>query len=537
MKQFNIAVATTKNDSGRCLALFPGAFRPPHLAHFETVLSLVSRPDIDEVIIIITNRCRHIPGTSKALEPGVAIKVWSIYLQGIPKVRVELAPHSAVKHAQSYFERVNANDTLLFCAGESELKQGFGRFSKINALSRKYAITASVIASSSPPLQGGATALRTHLGKGQSGYEAFITALPNHLSPAQCEEVWQICYQNMREMHDIAKDKIREIIEQQGIGEIDNIHIAKNAKPDEIHCVQLTTGKRLFVKYANDTVKAAKLGQPLSLKPRARLYVERRALKWLASHSDYDIKLPDVIYFENKSKTLVLSEVLPNGHFMEDDLKKGNFDSLVLRKISAFLANCHRTPIQVDPFWGNPEAELQHWKNLLSLRTVGLQHLNLSEQVKHDLAKLKCASSKATQLGFFHLDFCPKNIRLFDNEIGIIDYELSSSIGDPAYDFGFLLGHVLFWGIITSAHFDSQQALQSAVSIYRKEIGHSWLVIYPRIVPFSGAAILYCLNNNKQSRQMETHLLNIAAALLEQKMDFLEDIFQIFYRVINHEFD
>ncbi|MCF6251765.1 MAG: phosphotransferase [Methylococcaceae bacterium] len=537
MTQCSIAVTSTEKTSGRCLALFPGAFRPPHLAHFQTVLSLVSRPDIDEVIIIITNRCRHVPGTSKALEPSVAIKIWSIFLQGIPKVRVELAPHSAVKHAQSYFKQVNSGDTLLFCAGENELKNGMGRFSEINTLAKKYAITASVIASSPPPLPGGATAIRTHLAKGRSGYEAFITALPNHLAPEQCEQVWQICYQNMREMRDIAKDKIREIIEQQGIGEIDNILIAKNAKPDEVHCVQLTTGQRLFVKYANDTVKAAKLGQPLSLKPRARLYVERRALKWLANHRDYGIKLPDVVYFENKSKTLMLSEVFPNGHFLEDDLKKGTFDSLVLTKVSSFLANCHRTLIQIEPFWGNPEAELQHWENLLSLRTVGLQHVNLSEQVKDDLAKLKCASAKVTQLGFFHLDFCPKNIRLFDNEIGIIDFELSSSIGDPAYDFGFLLGHILFWGIITSSHFDSQQALQSAVSIYRKVIGHSWLVIYPRIVAFSGAAILYCLNNNKQSRQKETQLLNIAAVLLEQKMDSLEDIFHIFYRVINHEFD
>ena len=528
---------TTKMTRGRCLALFPGAFRPPHLAHFETALSLASRADIDEVIIIITNRCRHIPGTSKALVPEVATKIWSIYLQDIAKIRVELAPHSAVKHAQSYFERVNTDDTLLFCAGESELKQGFGRFSKINTLSRKYAITASVIASSPPPLQGGATGIRTHLGKGRSGYEAFITALPNHLSPAQCKEVWQICFQNMREMHDIAKDKIREIIEQQGIGEIENIRIAKKAKADEIHCVQLKTGQRLFVKYANDTVKAAKLGQPLSLKPRERLYVERRALKWLANHSDYDIKLPDVIYFENKSKTLILSEVFPNGHFLEDDLKKGVFAPLVLTKISNFLANCHRTPIQVEPFWGNSEADLKHWENLLSIRTDGLQHVNLSKQLKHDLEMLKCASKKATQHGFFHLDFCPKNIRLINDEIGVIDFELSSNIGDPAYDFGFLLGHYLFWGIVVSSFSDCHQVVQRAIQSYREMIGHNWSIICPRILGFSAAAIIYCISRNKQPRQMETKLLNIATALLEQEVDSPEDFNLIFYRIFKHKFE
>ncbi len=530
-------MATTKKTKGRCLALFPGAFRPPHLAHFDTAVSLASRPDIDEVIIIISNRCRHIPGTPKALIPDVATKIWSIYLQDIAKVRIELAPHSAVKHAQSYFERVNSDDTLLFCAGKDELKNGLGRFSEISSLSRKHAITASVIASSPPPLAGGATAIRTQLAKGRSGFAAFISALPNHLTPKQCEQVWQICNQGMLEMHDIAKAKIRDIIEQQNIGEIDNIHSAKKAKADQVHCVQLTTGQQLFVKYANDTVKAAKLGQTLSLKPRTRLYVERRALKWLSGHNDDRINLPEVIYFENKSKTLILSEVLPNGHFLEEDFKKGVFDPIVIEKVTTFLANCHRTPEQIEPFWGNSGSDLRHWENLLSLRTVKLLSNNPYDQLKHDLEKLKCASSQAAQHGFFHLDFCPKNIRILDDKIGILDFELSSSVADPAYDFGFFLGHVLFWGIISNSHIDCQKALQHSVNIYHKAAGYLWPLVCPRILAFSGAAIIYCLNKNKQALQTETLMINIASKLLAQETDTFEGINLIFYHVFNHGFD
>ena len=530
-------MATTNKTKGRCLALFPGAFRPPHLAHFETALSLASRADIDEVVIIITNRCRHIPGTSKALVPEVATKIWSIYLQDIAKIRVELAPHSAVKHAQSYFERVNPEDTLLFCAGKDELKNGLGRFSKISTLSKKHAISASVIASSPPPLAGGATAIRTQLAKGRSGYKAFISALPNHLTPAQHEQVWQICNQGMLEMHDIAKAKIRNIIEQQDIGTINSIHIAKKAKADQVHCVRLTTGQQLFVKYANDTVKAAKLGQALSLKPRTRLYAERRALKWLSGQHNYQINVPEVIYFENKSKTLVLSEVLPGGHFLEQDFKKGVFDPLVLKKLTSFLASCHRTSEQIEPFWGDSDSELNHWENLLSLRTDSLQHQNFSDQLNYDLEILKSASSQATQHGFFHLDFCPKNIRILNDEIALIDFEFSSSIADPAYDFGFFLGHILFRGIISHSHIDCQQALQRAIHHYHNAIGHLWPFIYPRILAFSGAAIIYCLNKNKQPRQMQTLILNIAAILLEQEINTSEDINQILYRVFKHVLD
>jgi nicotinic acid mononucleotide adenylyltransferase/tRNA A-37 threonylcarbamoyl transferase component Bud32 len=537
MKQCAIDAATEKNTTGRTIALFPGAFRPPHRAHFETVHSLASRRDIDEVVVIITNRCRHVPGTTKALDTEVAEKIWSIFLQDVAKVRVEVAPNSAVKQAISYFERVNDEDTLLFCAGESDLKHGHGRFSKIRRLSREFGIPATVISSPVSKLTGGATAVRAYLADGDSRREAFIAALPNHLSAAQYEEVWQICCQGMREMHDIARDKIREIIERQGIGEIENISSAKNAKTDEVHCVQLNTGKRLFVKYANDTVKAAKLGQPLSLKPRTRVYAERRALKWLASHNGDGVELPDVIYFENKSKTLVLSEGCPGGHFLEDDIKQGVFDPVVAWKAGAFLAQCHDTPVHVKPFWGDAEADMQHWKNLLSLRTVGLQSDNHPEQMNQYLATLKCVSGKSNQQGFYHLDYCPKNIRLHGNEIGVIDFELSSSIGDPAYDFGFLLGHYLFWGIVTSSPSVCQQALHTAIQSYREVIGNSWSVMCPRIAPFSGAAIVHSLNKNKQPRCMETRLLNIAATLLKQNLDYVEELNLIFYHVFNIEFD
>lgn len=534
MKQCAQEAATEKNTTGRTIALFPGAFRPPHRAHFETVFSLASRKDIDEVVVIITNRCRHVPGTTKTLDTDVAEKIWSIYLQNISKVRVEVAPTSAVKQAISYFERVNDGDTLIFCAGESDLKQGRGRFSKINSLSRQYGITAKVISSPASRLSGGATAIRGYLSDGNSGREAFISALPAHLSPVQCQKIWVICCRGLKDMHDIARDKIRRAIEREGIGKIENISSTKKDKADQVHMVQLKSGNRLFVKYANDTVKAAKLGQPLSLKPRSRIYAERRALKWLTSHNSSNINLPKVIYFDSKTKLLILSEVCPGGKFLEDDLKQGIFDPVAAWKAGNFLGHCHSTPAGIPPLWGDNSADLQHWENLLSLRTTSLQSENHPVQIKKNLETLKCASNKATQQSLFHLDYCPKNIRLDGLEAGVIDFELASSIGDPAYDFGFLLGHILFWGIVTSSHNDCQQVLHTTVQSYQEVIGGDlWGAMLCRTMAFTGSAIIYCLNKNKLSRSTEKRLLNIAATLLAQDLDSIEDINLIFYRVFN----
>jgi aminoglycoside phosphotransferase (APT) family kinase protein len=525
----------TKKTSGRCLALFPGAFRPPHQAHYATACNLACRADIDEVIIIITNRCRLVPGTTKVLDADVAEKIWSIYLHYIPKIRVEVAPYSAVKHAIGYFERTSIGDKLLFCAGEGELKQGQGRFNKINVLSQKFGIPAQVIASPVPVLSGGATSLRILLAAGNSGCRAFMAALPRHLTTKQRAEVWQICSLSTKDIHDVARVKIRSIFEQQGIGEIEKISLTKNVKADAIHCVQLKSGKRLYVKYANDTVKAAKLGQPLSLKPRSRLYAERRALKWLASHNGFTVKLPEVIHFENKSKTLILSEVCPNHRFLEEDLKQGIFDPSVAWKASDFLAQCHHTTDPVPPFWGDKEADLQHWKNLLCLRTVDLQSNIFSACVNQNLEQLKCASEKATRYGFFHLDYCPKNIRLNEQYIGVIDFELSANIGDPAYDFGFLLGHYIYWGVATSSTDNCLQFLHTAVYSYREVIGDLWPIMVPRVLAFAGATIIHNLQRNEQSQQIQKRLLNIAFTLFTEKFDAKANINLIFYRVINYE--
>ena len=45
---------TGGNPSGvrQTVALFPGAFRPPHINHYETVRRLAERTDVDEVVVV-----------------------------------------------------------------------------------------------------------------------------------------------------------------------------------------------------------------------------------------------------------------------------------------------------------------------------------------------------------------------------------------------------------------------------------------------------------------------------------------------------
>ena len=65
------------------IALYPGAFKPPHRGHFDLVDQLVSRPDVSEVQIIVSTKDRG--GVS--VEQSLAI--WQLYLNKLgPKAKL-----------------------------------------------------------------------------------------------------------------------------------------------------------------------------------------------------------------------------------------------------------------------------------------------------------------------------------------------------------------------------------------------------------------------------------------------------------------
>lgn len=531
--------ASISAPKGRKLVLFPGAFRPPHRAHFNTVVNLATRTDIDEVVIIITNRCRRIPGTSKMLDSSVALKIWSIYLQNLStvrnKIRVEVAVHSAVKHAVGYFEKAQRGDTLLFCVGEKDFRQGTGRFNKIKKLSSQYDIVSSIIKSPVPELDGGATIVRSHLVDGSTGRDAFMTCLPRHLSSEQCEQVWKICCEGMQEMEDVAIQHIQSIVERNGFKNITLIDCAKSKKMDPVFRVRIDNGDCLFVKYANDTVKADQLGQPQRLKPRNRLYAEKRALKWLAANNPDQVKIPKVICFEKKTKTLILDDVSGGGRLLEDDLKQAVFDPQIARQASRFLAVCHTIQPPNEPFWGSDEADHKHWETMLNLRAINnisidYQLGKLTSSISDTLQSLRRASQNAMQRAVYHLDYCPKNIFVHDKQISVIDFEMSSTIGDPAFDFGCLLGHYLWWGMITTSNKACLENIRIALQAYRVGVSTRWTDISSRIAPFAATVILsrLAIHSHHLKPVFYHQLLETAFTLLASNLVRSEEIEQLF---------
>lgn len=521
-------------EKGRHIALYPGAFRPPHAAHFLAVRDLASRPHLDEVVVIISNRCRPIPGTTKALSADVAQQVWAIYLEDMEKVRVEIAQDTAVRHAMSYFERVTVGDTLEFCIGETDLGQGDDRFKRLGKLAKDAGVAATVVAIPTGAIPIRSTSLREALVQGDKGRQEFMSALPGHLTAEQRGRVWSLCQKGLREMVDVLKEKVATLLTRYDLGEIEELTSVGQTKMDQVLRVRTRDGNTWMVKYAGDTIDVGSVGHPQKPKPRERLSTERRALKWLKAHECGEVEVPNVVHFDKETWTLVMTEVCPDGLSVQDQLRKGTFDPTIAKVMGRFLARCHQSEKPVPPLWGDKDTDVQHWKRMLQLLTQEVALDGVSKNVCTDLATLRLASENASENGFFHLDFCPKNLRVCPGRIGIIDFELSSNIGDPAFDFGFLLGHYILWGLLTSAGTSGQTTIQEALNAYREEVGERWGSMGPRTVAFAGATIVYRLAASRPNdmQEFERQLLNTATALLSHGLAQVEDIDQIFNRAI-----
>ena len=507
---------STMKSTGRIIALYPGAFRPPHAAHYAAVRYLLTRPDIDEIVVIISNRARLIPGTTLALDATIAQRIWRLFLGNLEKVRIEIASHTAVEHALKYFAHCQNGSSLLFCLGETDLKRGDDRFRKLGELERQYGVDANIIQAPTGAYSVRSADLRTALIEDDAGKSRFFSALPNHLTCQQREEIWAICQEGILELQTIVQAKIHAVMNRSNLGPIKKLSCSSSDKPDQVFRARLEDERVVFIKYAGDALGIEEWSGAHTLKPRERLSVERKVLKWLATHLNTDFEIPTVIHFEKKTWTLVLSEVCPHGSSLQDNLQRGIFDPVIASQACQFLRKCHTIP-HAPVLWGTQEADQKHWKSILDLYTVALPSEKFSIDTFSNLKNLKLASEQVAQPCFLHLDFHPKNVLFRDGEIGVIDFERSSSWGDPALDLGMFLGHYVYWALNSSADNSWYTTIQTIVDTYQRGIGDSWPQMAPRAVAFAGATLCYILASKDLTRAYGSeHVIRAGEFLLTQ---------------------
>jgi len=96
------------------IAIYPGAFKPPHKGHFQVVKLLVDRDDISEVVIAVSSKERG----GVTLEQS--LKVWELYTNILgPKVKVITAEGSPVYYTLSTIKN-NPDQDFVVAFGKEE---------------------------------------------------------------------------------------------------------------------------------------------------------------------------------------------------------------------------------------------------------------------------------------------------------------------------------------------------------------------------------------------------------------------------------
>ncbi len=168
-----------------------------------------------------------------------------------------------------------------------------------------------------------------------------------------------------------------------------------------------------------------------------RIWTEKAALEHLATVLPPG-RVPKVLFEDRENYLFAMSCAPDDATVWKERLLAGEADPAVALEAGAILAAMHQ-PVSnaaLEPF-----ADLTVFDQLRLdpfYRTVALNHPSLANRL-HALIDETIDASERT---FVHADFSPKNILVHPQGLTLVDFETAHA-GDPAFDLGFFLSHLL----------------------------------------------------------------------------------------------
>jgi len=295
--------------------------------------------------------------------------------------------------------------------------------------------------------------------------------------------------------------------------------------------------------YFKQALKKAKhherIGKDLSSISYLRINYEKNVIDKIQGLFKNKIKLPNIIYYDDKNNIIILTDVAGGkSKILQNVLLLGDFNNKTALNIGKFLGILHRhTYNKRNVIRGSPEEDMKNWKVFLKMRTKGIISERIKKPVVYELYNLfNVGLKKHTYDILIHMDCCPKNIfQRSDNSIGIIDFELASGMGDPAYDIGFALGHYFLFAILKEIPESSLSAIQLMIDSYIEEINHlkfNNTYFLCRMVKYAGAVLLYRIAGSSPAlyipKEKFSDLIRYGSQLVISDCSKTKDIFSIF---------
>jgi 5-methylthioribose kinase len=199
-----------------------------------------------------------------------------------------------------------------------------------------------------------------------------------------------------------------------------------------------STGRQLILKQAREQLRtAAEWRSRLD-----RIWREVAALNLLETLAPAGM-VPEVL-FEDRDNYLFGMTAVPAGHVIwKQRLLAGDIQPEVFQQLGSFLGRVHAGT------WRGARvpAELENQDVFNELRLDPYYRWTAQRQpaVRDELLDL--AASTASRRDCLTLaDFSPKNILLFNDRLTVLDFE-TAHLGDPAFDLGFFVTHLVLKAI------------------------------------------------------------------------------------------
>lgn len=162
------------------------------------------------------------------------------------------------------------------------------------------------------------------------------------------------------------------------------------------------------------------------------------------------------VLFEDRENYLFVMEAAPAEHVVwKQLLLEGRADATIARRLGSFLATIHRQTARrpdLQSQFGDTEVFVQlrvdpFYRRVAEVSRAAAPHI---ERLIAEMFSLPVC--------LVHADFSPKNVLIAGQRIVLVDFE-TGHYGDPAFDLGFFLSHLLLKTIRRAGQFREYAAL------------------------------------------------------------------------------
>jgi 5-methylthioribose kinase len=165
------------------------------------------------------------------------------------------------------------------------------------------------------------------------------------------------------------------------------------------------------------------------------------------------------VLFEDRDNYLFLMEAAPAKHVVwKQRLLEGKANPRVAEFLGRCLSTMHRETAfrpELKQRFGDTEVFVQ-----LRVDPFYRRVADACPEVRPQIEQM-IDTMFATPICLVHADFSPKNVLITNNWIFLVDYE-TGHFGDPAFDMGFFLSHLLLKALLHRDRFDEYAGLTTA---------------------------------------------------------------------------